>query len=124
NIQSAHAGTGDAVLQIALRAEQSHLHRGGRRRWRKSAPATGGLFQKLPGEIAQAGFCTGRTAAARPARSAQRIRDRADAAFARLAHSRDHESGCSRARLAFDDFGRGAELAFVSPRTWSSGPRL
>ncbi len=55
------------------------------------------ILQGLSGEIAQARLRSSRAAAAWKTRSAQRISDRTDAAFARLAYSGDHESRCARA---------------------------
>ncbi len=87
------------------------------------------LFQRVSGEIAQAGFRPGRAAATWPARSARRVRHGADATLACLAHPGDHKSGCSRARFAFDDsWATVAVRVFIATcvrsRAWPLGWRI
>ena len=72
------------------------------------------LFKDHPAKSLPPLYHPARAAAARAARGASGIRHRTHAPFARLAHSRNHASGCAGARSAFHDFGRRPQLAFVS----------
>ena len=82
------------------------------------------ILQELSGEIAQAGLRSAGASAAWKTRSAQRISDGTDAAFARLAYSGNHQSGCPRARFAFRHSRRRPQLATLSPRARRERTRL